>query len=105
VPNGEGKNVSRFIACVATYRARFRSWPTHARLGPFFLWEIAHNLQPEQFEAIAQRLELRTTMSGRDIAISVGGPEGIQEYEGIDYDRLPIDATEEAARWLGIEGW
>lgn len=103
MPNGADRNISRLMACVAAYRARHHSWPTHARLHPLVLYDIAHLLDAVEFARVADRMELRTQVP-RDfrLGISVGGRFGVQWYEEIDDDHLPSHFFEEVAGWLGL---
>lgn len=104
MPNGADRNVGRLAMCVAAHRARYGAWPTHARLHPLILCDLAHVLGAQNFERIANRMELRTQWpTDFRLGISVGGASGVQWYEDVDYDRLPPRSYDEAADWLGLD--
>ncbi|SRR6266545_2315891 len=101
--NGDDRNLVRFAACVAVYRAKFGAWPTHARFEPLFLWDIAQQLGAEAFEQLGKLMELRTAHQDLSIGISVGGAHGVVRYDDVNYDRLPASAIKETRRWLPLE--
>jgi hypothetical protein len=102
MPNGADKNLARLAACVSVYHARFRTWPTHARLDPLVLWDIANHLEAPGFEKLGRLMELRTQPEEVFIGISVGGSFGVVRYEDVDYDRIPARTVEQTERWLPL---
>ena len=104
MPNGDAKNLARLAICIAVYQARFGVWPTHARFGAPYLWDIAHIVGPVGFERLAGLMELRTEIrSGEEGGISVGGREGVQRYERVDHDRVSEESLRETWEWLGLK--
>jgi hypothetical protein len=102
--NGADRNLMRFAACVSVYRAKFGAWPTHARVDPLVLWDIARHVEAPGFEQLGRLMELRTQHDHEwSIGISVGGSRGVVRYDDVDYDRLPQSAVEETRHWLPLE--
>jgi hypothetical protein len=101
--NGVDRNLMRLASCVSVYRAKYRAWPTHARLDPLVLWDIANHLEAAAFEALGGLMELRTQPQKTLIGISVGGSPGVVHYDEVDHDRIPAHAVEETSRWLPLD--
>jgi hypothetical protein len=93
MPNGINKNIVRLAICAAVYRARFKTWPSHARFEPrSSLWDLGQILDSENFAKLAGLMELRTQPS----SISVGGLPGVQRYDDIKQELIQPGAVEEA---------
>ena len=104
MPNGDDKNLVRLAICIAAYRKRFGTWPTHARFEAGYLWSIAHIVGPFGFERLADLMELRTERRrDGEGGISVGGREGVQRYELVNHDRVSEDSLREARDWLRLD--
>jgi hypothetical protein len=101
MPNGDDKNLRRLQMACAVYRQKYGAWPTQARFGAFYLWNLAGILDDENFARLASRLELRTSKSD-SATISVGGV-GVVVYEDVDHSRLDSDTLDLAVQWLGVE--
>jgi hypothetical protein len=99
MPNGADKNLYRLQAACAVYRQKYHAWPTQARFGAFYLWDLANLLDSENFARLAAHLELRTSDSGE---ISVGGA-GVVDYGDVDHERIEAGMLELTERWLGVE--
>ena len=98
MPNGVDKNFWRLVSTVAAYHARHKDWPSEARLAPWAIWSLAQLLDAENFELLASRLPLRTTLRA---SFSAGSSRGHVVYDKIE--RSPSsDELDAAERWLGV---
>jgi hypothetical protein len=100
MPNGHDKNLRRLLMACAAYRRRYGQWPTHARLGPLVLSDLARLLDPDSFERLALHMELRTTTGH---PLSVGGAPGYVEYGTRDFPEDLGPELEQAEKWLNVE--
>jgi hypothetical protein len=99
MPNGVDKNFRRLLMACAVYHQTYGEWPTQARLHAFILRDLALLFDPENFERLAQRMELRTRPT---VGISVGG-RGVVDYADLGHARSGGTNVRDAERWLGIE--
>ena len=58
MPNGESKNWIRFCAAIDGFRARYKKWPTKARVPTFFIEELKEVLTKESFEKLSSKITL-----------------------------------------------
>ena len=102
MPNGDDRNVVRLTLACALYRERYGVWPTHTRIDPGVLWNIAHVIRSDGFERLCARLQVCSAAGEWGPYISMEGSEGSVLYgEG----ELESRESQELAReWLGIEG-
>lgn len=97
MPNGADKNYWRLVTTIALYRRRFGDWPTEVRLSPVTLWSLAQLLNMPNFELLARRVRIRTTLRA---SLTAGSRRGHVSYDDVDEYPQPgeVDA---AAAWLG----
>ena len=98
MPNGADKNFRRLVITVAAYHVRFKDWPTEVRLAPWAMRDIAHLLDQENFELLAGRLRLATTLRA---GFAAGSARGRVVYDNLSThpDFAEVVAAE---RWLGV---
>jgi hypothetical protein len=90
--------LERLMAC-AVPRQRFDEWPSQARMHAGILHNMAGILDEQEFEKLANHLQLRT----RDtVGLSVGG-RGVVEYSDVDHERLDENTLRLAEQWLDVE--
>jgi len=86
------------VITVAAYHARFKDWPTEVRLAPWALREVAHLLDAENFELLASRVRLGTTLR---TSFAAGSKRGRVVYESVGTSPALKD-LEAAESWLGV---
>lgn len=98
MPNGADKNFRRLVITVAAYDARFKDWPTELRMQPWALHEIAYLLDAQNFDLLANRLRLATTLRTPFVA---GSKRGRVLYEDMG-EGPAVEDLEAAEAWLGV---
>ena len=98
MPNGADKNFRRLVITVAAYHARFKDWPSEVRMQPWALRDMAHLLDAQNFDLLASRLRLATTLRTPFVA---GSKRGRVLYEDMGDGPAPED-IEAAEAWLGV---
>jgi hypothetical protein len=100
MPNGEDKNLIRFLAAVDGFRARYNRWPTRVRLFPGALKDLEHILSPTAFRALTTQLTLVPDPKAAMIAEDDEGGRYHYGQEGFPSMRPKPNAWE----WLGSPG-
>ena len=100
MPDGHDTSFRRLVAASAAYRKRYGEWPYEAWMEPGLLWELARFLDAQSFEALGDRLTLRTKAAS---GLSVGGPRGVRVYDGSDWDLAGEELLRLSERWLNVE--
>lgn len=97
----EDRNYNRLLIAIKSFRLRYGSWPTIARMHPMQIDEIRRLLTPESFARIESRIRILPT---EEVAFSVEDGDGrVHDYgcEGEVEGEPDIPAEE----WLGQPEW
>jgi hypothetical protein len=97
MPNGESRNWMRFCAAIEGFFARYKKWPTKARVPEFFIIELQEVLTKESFEKLSSKI---TLIGDESPYIAEDKEDESYNYglEGFSKSKPDLKASE----WLGV---
>jgi len=101
VPNGSDRDFIRFISCIASFKAKFNSWPAKIRLNPWFIAELQKVMGIEDYQKLTNKITLIA-----DPIYPADGTYIAEDDQGNALDLLVsghLDNRVNVIDWLGIE--
>lgn len=104
MPNGADRDFVRFISCIASFKAKFNSWPTRIRVDPDFVRELREVMTPQDYQKMSQKIKLIPDNSN-----PFDGTYIAEDEDGDAYDLLRERhgrhgyEKRHVLDWLGIE--